>query len=330
MREQDFYIPPDVTVDEDGRISQEDWTKVLRLDNAHDQFVLSFTGMGMPPLEYVTQRGPNQHGEDLLSYRLQPRTIQYVYRYNGHCNRTNYWQARSNLVDYLRPNRHTANQRIAYGRLRKVWPDGTTRDIDALIDQGPIFSARNLGQWDEWSFTETLRFRCPETVWYDPDRQDVVWEAEIYAGLIFYDAANYPGHLVFPDNALFETDFIFSSSTSITYTGTWHSYPIIYITGPINNPIIRNTTFGMKIALDYEVANGEQIIINTEYGNKTIVNNASVNLIGALTNDSDLEFYLAPDPVAADGINTLSVVGSDALAGATEVRLTYHTRYIGI
>ena len=38
-------------------------------------WVLQEDGFGMPPIEYVTQRGPLQHGETVKNLFLRPRTI---------------------------------------------------------------------------------------------------------------------------------------------------------------------------------------------------------------------------------------------------------------
>ena len=76
---------------------------------------------------------------------------------------------------------------------------------------------------------------------------------------------------------------------------------------------------------------GETVTINLEYGNKTVVNNAGTNLIGTVTTDSDLAtFHIAPDPEAVNGINQLLVTGDDAVIGQTEIRIEWHTNYIGI
>ena len=325
-REQDFYIPPDITVNDDGTIAQIDWQKVQRMQDFNDRALISFTGMGMPPIQYITQSGPMQNGETILDFRLQPRIIQYSIRRN-HCSRDEYKDGRAELINLLRPNRQPT-KKFQNGRLRKVWPDGTTRDISAVIEQGPAFAARNNSKWDEWSYTETLRFKCVDPTWFDPTLVNVNWDAVTYTGLIFgpYDG----NHLIFPDNMVFGTSGVFSGSVAVAYTGTWFAYPVIKIVGPVQSPIIRNLSLGLKIQLDYNVSLGETVTINTAYGNKTIVNNTGTNLIGLISDDTDLNFYIAPDPVVPNGINTLAVLGAGATAGVSDIDVNYYTRYIGI
>ena len=338
MREQHLYIPPDAAKNIDpltGDIEatrpqwRANWPKIYRFGNRPDRILQSFTGMGMPGITYITQSGPNQPGETILSFALEPRYIQYVHTRAGACDRQEYWENRQNIGSLLSPARQSATAtRYELGRLRVVLPNGAMRDIDAVIQDGPMFTARDPGRWMETTFIETLRFRCPDPTWYDPVRVDTTWGIEIYEGLIFYEATDYPNHLTFPDNMLFGTGAIYAS-TDITYTGTWFGYPTITITGPIQSPNVQNVTLNQKIALDYDVDAGEIVTINTTYGRKSVTNNFSDNLIGTLTKDSSLEFFLAHDPWAIGGVNELTCSGSGATA-VTAVTLSCYTRYIMI
>lgn len=327
--EFDLYIPPDVQVQDDGSIQNEDYDKLYRFHNLTDKFLLSFTGEGMPPIEYINQSGPFQHGETLIDYRLQRRIIQLIHRSNGDpCERrTGYWSIRGEILNALRPNRQRVNE-FCLGRLRKEFPDGSTRDIDVIVQQGPIFAPRNLGQWDEWSFTETIRFIAPDPTFYDPEEQSLDFTLPSFAGLIFYEDPDYDDHLTFP--IVFGADAI-SGTATITYTGTWLTYPEIVITGPLNNPLIENTTTDEKIELDYDVPTGQTVTIRLPYGNKTVIDSTGVNRIGTVTTDSDLAtFHIAPDPEAPDGINVIEAGGDGGLLGSSQITIRYFTRYIGI
>lgn len=207
MKEQHLYIPPDAAkninpitgdikpatwiIDPITHIGvkteESDWPKVYRFGNRPDRILQSFTGMGMPGITYITQSGPNQPGETILSFALEPRYIQYVHARAGACDRQEYWENRQNIGTLLSPARQSATAtRYELGRLRVVLPNGAMRDIDAVIQDGPLFTARDPTRWMETTFIETLRFRCPDPTWYDPVRVDTTWGIEIYAGLIFY------------------------------------------------------------------------------------------------------------------------------------------------
>jgi hypothetical protein len=346
-QEFDMYIPPDVTIDDSGIIATADWNKVYRFNNALDHFSLSFTGMGMPPIEYITQQGPFQHGRTVLDFRLQPRSVQYIHRSKG-CSRADYWSNRSELLNLIRPNRWSCN--FAPGRLRKIQPDGTVRDIFAVTELGPIFAARNIEKWDEWSFTEPLRFRCDDPTFFDPNLQSAVWELTNLENLIFYGAAldvptpvpDSPGAPDWSDRLVFEGDELDSGgiwfgedslyqTLDVTYGGTWFSFPTIKMTGPINQPQVWNLTLGEKIELTYDIPAGDTVTIDLSFGSKTVIDNHGVNLIGTVTTDSTLStFRLEPAPITPDGVNQLQVIGDDAVIGETQVTIEWYTRYIGI
>lgn len=302
--EFDHYIAPD--------------GKVYNFHNLDDRFLMSFEGMGMPTVEYIEQQGPFQHGVSLLDYRLQKRIIQYVHRRNT-CDRQTLWETRWDILDALRPNRQVLNS-FALGKLRKRLPGGYLRDIDVSIENGPTFGARDLESWDEFGFTETIRFIAPDPTFYDPTLRTATWSISITNRLVFPET--------FP--FLFESSVI-DNDIAITYPGTWLSFPTIVITGPMKGPIITNETTGEKIHLQYDISSGETVTINLAFGNKTVVNNHNVNLIGLISTDSDTTtFHIAPDPEAAGGINTFNVVAGGGLAGVSSVVMTYYDRYIGI
>lgn len=305
--------------------------QVYRFDT-HDKFLMSITGMGMSPLSYITQRGPFQHGETAIDYRLNKRVIQLVHRRNE-CSRDGYWNIRADMVNLLRPNRQTIGD-FSMGALRIIMPDGRTRDIDVIIEQGPVFAPRNPMQWDEWGFIETVRFVAHDPTFYDPTEVTETWVLAASDQLVFNTVGGALDTLVFRkdgvgDGLLFGAGVI-DDDLTVNYTGTWLSFPTIEIDGPMSGFIITNITTGEFIRLDYVIPAGEMVTITLEYGNKTVINDTGVNLIGTVTTDSDLStFHIAPDPEATGGVNTINVLGGNT-DGNTEVRLSYLTRYIGI
>lgn len=286
--------------------------------NTHlDKFMYPVTGLGMAPIEYLTQRSPFQHGETLLNYFLQPRVIQLIHRRNAP-GRDALWNIRSDIINHLRPNRQTANS-LNTGVLRKIYPSGEMRDISVLIQAGPSFDP-NQGQWDEWSFQDTIRFIAFDPTFFDPTSISNTWSVSRIAELTF--------PITFPIR--FGTGDMRETKT-ILYTGTWLAYPTFVITGPITGPLIANLTTGETIQVNYIVSAGETVTISLEYGNKSVVNNLGTNLIGSISVDSDMAtFHMAPDPEAPGGENQIRISGSGVQYGTTQVAMTYNTRYIGI
>ena len=314
--EWDFYISPDIAIDTAGVIAAADLDDVYSFHNNADRALMSFTGWGYPPVEFVTQRGPYQHGVTLLDYRLHPRVVQYTYRQTGGCRDT-YWDNRSGLLNALRINRG-ATGCTERGRLRKIISDGTVRDLYVVVEKGPVFNGRG-SDWDEWSINETIRFIAHDPVVFNPAQQTGTWTLTESSELVF--------PITFP---IFFGTSIINNTLNVTYAGTWLTYPIITIVGPLNGARIRNNSTDEVIELGYDIPAGQILTINLNYGVKTVVDQAGTSYIGIISADSDLAtFHIAPDPEVAGGINELVAEGSNADAN-TAVVITWFDKYIGI
>lgn len=293
-----------------------------RLTAPEVRWVINIQGTGMPPIDYLTERGPYQHGDTLLDFRLRPRVIQMVVRHN-YASAAQTSHGRLQLLDVLRPNRQIIGQ-IAPGQLRHTFRDGSKLDLDVMIEQGPNFEPSKQDQWDEWSFQEVIRFIAHNPVFYNPSEhsnQFINNAAQIAA----LTQLTFP--ITFP--ITFNRDFgqpgmFVPDPYTINYPGTWFDYPKIIITGPIDDPLsITNITTDETILLDYELQPAEIVTINLAYGQKTVTNNSGTNLIGRISSDSDLgTFHIVP------GVNQFSLGfhGNDA---NSRIELRYKDRYIG-
>lgn len=294
------------------------------LDNASGRTMLTEEGTGLPPLEYVTERGPRQDGETIRDVFLRPRIIQMRIRQN-YCSREEFWQGRAGLLDALRPNRVAGIE----GVLRRVFADGTTRDIKCAIQQGPNFNPRKLDAWDEWATDEILRFvATQDPTYYDPVLKTTTW--------INQDCGHFPYTfpifllcpLIFPTT--FPVIFVHfggDDATAVSYAGNWKAYPSFDITGPVETLRLVNNTTHETLTLNYSLVSGRTAKINLEYANKYIIENntgANINLQSYLTPDSDFAtWHLEP------GVNNIAVSGYGTGA-ATKVVMNYYERYIGI
>jgi hypothetical protein len=289
-----------------------------------DRFLMSEEGMGMPPINYLTQKGPFQHGETLVDYRLRPRVVQLQLRQDS-CSRGDYWDRRALLINMIRPNRFIGADFVP-GTLRKIFEDGSIKDLKVVIEEGPAFAPRQSGQWDEWGFTETLRFIAYDPTFFNPIQKSEFWNSLIGAG----NANNWVLPWTFPFSF---GGVAFNLSRTTTYLGTWLAYPKITITGPINLFRIDNISTGEYIELTYNLGSGDHIIIELPYGNKKIYLNTDIpvnNLIGTVTTDSDLDsFHVAPEPEVLNGENTFVVSGTGTDANS-KVLIEYYERFIGI
>lgn len=272
-------------------------------------FVIQEDGFGMPPIDYVTERGPFQHGETVKDYFMRPRTIQLIVRRNG-CTRSEYWNIRKVLLDILRPGRGLIQSPPAPGLLRKYLANGDVRELFVYTSQGPGFASHSPDQWDQWSVQDTIRFTA-----YDPVMRDPVLQSKSYASS--GTSGTFP--ITFP--------WLFASfgigAQDITYSGTFLAFPTITINGPVVSPLIRNVTTGEKIQFTFTLAGGEQAVADLSYGHKTVTKNDGTNLIGFVTADSDVAtFHLNP------GLNQMQITATGTSAISSFV-VSWYNRYVG-
>ncbi len=278
------------------------------LDDGRKGFLLSDEGYGMPPIEYITQRGPFQHGESVMDFFLRPRTFQLTIRKQG-CSRAEYWNIRNALLDMLRPGRLDGGPEA--GTLRKVLANGMVRDLQAYVSEGPSFPGRQLGVWDEWSIQDTIRFTA-----FDPIARDPTLHSQAFIS---------SGTSVFAFPVTFPVTFGgFSGAEGIVYHGTWLTYPVLRLNGPLTSPHVENLTTGETFILGTTIATGRQVTVDFGYGAKTVTLDDGTNMIGYVTTDSALgTFHLNP------GINNFQVTATGASA-ISSVVIEWYERFIGV
>ncbi len=289
------------------------------LNTPHElgRWVISYSGLGTPPIDYITQRGPFQDGVTVKDFFLNPRLIHLVIR-QEFCDRLDWWDGRAALLNQIRPNRQLTPNGVTPGVLEFCLPDSTRRQINLFITEGPRFEPRELGIWDEIAFQEVLRFIAHDPLFFDP--------TQVVASFVLGLSSNLVFPITFPIQ--FGSGSI-SSTLNLSYSGTWNTFPTIVIVGPIENPIITNTTTNEKLQFVIDIAAGRTVTIDLAYGVKTVVDDLGNNLIGNLSADSNLAtWHLAPDPEATNGLNVITLTGLNP-TGATSVQLQYFTRFYG-
>jgi len=275
--------------------------------------------LGMPGIDVQTQRSPFQHGETALTYALRPRLLTMVQRRQG-CSRQDFWDLRQDMINHMRPNRQTAWGAYEPCHLVKVLPNLRKWALDVYWTGGLEFRAK--AEWDEWSAQDAIRFTAYDPTFYDLD-------TTVHNFNLIASGSEWCFPMCFP--ICFQAEDTLDQTVVITYTGTWQAFPLIEIDGPIENVIITNIDTGEKLELQYSIPIGDTVTIDCRTGQKTVVNLAGVNLVGVLSDDSDLgTFHPAPDPESPGGQNTINVFGLDTANGATEVRFYYNTRMIGL
>ena len=286
----------------------------INLNSPPYRSVEKMTGWGRPPMTMRSIRSAYQHGESPVSYRLDPRRIKMSLHYRG-CNRSEWFDNRGKLLARL-GNNLTSPNLPEMGTLRWEYiQDGAMvqRDLDCYLSEGLEFN--NEIQWFQWGIVEQLEFVALNPIIYDPTQ-------------VTETITTFTDSLILPMTFPFILGGEYASST-ITYTGTWITYPIIEIDGPAENITIENSTLGTEINFDYNIPAGVTVTIDTSFGNKSVIDSLGNDLIAYLVETDLAGFALEPSPIVTDGENVINVyvVGSTV---DTEVRFKYYTRYYGI
>lgn len=282
--------------------------------------VLSMSGWGVLPVEKATTRGPFQHGRTPLTTRVPARVITVNMAYQR-CSREEYLAARTEMINILRYNRSSMDDPQP-GHLRWYRADGTIRQADVIIAEGPSFDSNR-----SFAIEESLVFEADNPIIYDPEQ---VTDTISALGCEFVTQFTFP--FSFGERSLiFGLDFCegFNNAT-IPYTGTFEEYPIIEITGPALNISILHVNTGLILGLDYDIAVGETVYFDLSYDKKLVYNSFGEDLLGYVTDVSSIGLWsLLPDPLVPDGINELEMTLEDSTTD-TSVIFRYYNRYIGV
>lgn len=288
---------------------------VYPLTNSQNGWYVSDEATGMTPLHLITERGPLQHGSTYLDFRLDDRTIVLIAHIQGSTERE-YQEHRNHMLRMFAP-------RAAQMALRWNLQDGTTRQIDGR-PRGGLTLPRNLIEQRQtigMGQTEAIEFQCFDPTFYDPTQRGVNFELNAWqAGMA----------VPTPVPTIIGTTL--DQTNVVSYQGTWRTFPIITIIGPITDPIIENETTGEVLDFDgTTIASGDIWSIDLRYGYKTITDQDGTNQIAALSDDSDLATWhlKAIDLDLSGQNNTIRVIGQ-ATDENTNVLILYYERYIGI
>ena len=265
---------------------------------------------GMAPLHMITSRSPVQNGDTTLDFRLDPRIIQIPLLVECETLQEQYDQ-RNYLLQLFKPSN-------VDGQLIVIYPDGRQRYITTRVLGGLDF---NMETSAGHSIRAVVKLRCSDPTWYDPTQYTLPLVT------ISGTATVYP--------KIYPTTYgttIFGGSFIINYLGTWLSYPIITVTGPVTNFSITNTSSNQNITLTAGtvIAPGTTLRFDLRYGFKTVTDQTGANRIGLVDSSSELaQFAIYPAPDVSNGINTLVVAGTGTSI-ASSVYLSYYDRFIGI
>jgi hypothetical protein len=271
-------------------------------------------GLGNPDIDYTTQKTFFQDGSIVTNFVVSPRQLNFpIITDNENIDkRTDFWDLRNEILSFLSPVsgamsfQITTDDHITY-ELVNVFP------TNGLTMEGNTFSdSRNDGRIDE-----NLRLTAFDPIWR-------ISPINTTGQLTPVESQN----LIFP----FEFPILFGSGggevdQTISYQGTWRSYPKITIDGPYNTATITNKQNSVSISLVRPITVGEQRIIDLLSPTEgfSITDASGNNKIGEINLNTNLtQFFFVPD--ATNGIDAV-FNGGDA---NTRVTVEWYTKLLGI
>ena len=264
------------------------------------QYTFSYLGdqgFGLAPLHRITTRGPLQHGDSDIDFRLDPRILQIplvVKNESSTAPKATHYSIRNALLQIFKP-QSSGTLQILIG----TTSGGVSKIQDYRIDTKVLGGLSFDVEPTSYHVRTIVQLRAEDPTWYEP-----------------YTSGN-PYVVTY-----FDTNI--GSSQIFPIGGNWQTYPVIRINGPITNPTITNTTTGEVIAITATISAGAYYDIDLSYGAKTVVDNTGTNRISTVSAASDLAtWHFEP------GNNTIAVTGSST-SSSSDIDFTYYNRYTGI
>jgi hypothetical protein len=280
----------------------------IDLSNIIDYRHLSNVGLGMPPIQLYQEQGPLQHGATYIDYRLQPRDITLVIGATS-SNFNEYMQKRRELLFALKP-----KSRLGMA-LRLTFATGAVYQIDVVYVEGLEFDGN-----DKSGFYHRMAIvlRAHNPLWYNPQI------------VTFAVSGNISPHRAVPTSIPLQIgNNGFEGRVNVFYGGTYDSFPIIKLFGPMDYFYIEQTDTQDYIELVTNIADGDIVTIDTNYGQKTILDQNGTSLIQYYTGDLTTFRILAKETRFNFTENTFDVQVGGA-TNDTKVFFQYYTRYIGV
>jgi hypothetical protein len=285
---------------------------------------LELYDLGMPSQRRLWQRAPSQDGRTELGVIWEPRFLNLSWRIIG-LTLEDFWALRQEVQEVF------VARRAEPVVLTFQLAGGLTRSLDVFLD-GELSWGR-----EHTNTTVSGVFVAPDWRLYEPTTNTVTYSTG-------------GGGLPIP----FTIPVPIGASSLRAATGTIlyangsrlaaPEFPVIVLTGPMRNPVIRNTTTGESIALTDNgglvLGVGEIVTVDLSglprRDSKTIRNQDGEDVSQYLTTASDFNsFHLAPagerlfDGTIATGDNTI-IVTADGLTALSSVSLRYYNRYAGV
>jgi hypothetical protein len=253
------------------------------------------TGRFMPPVDLVEQQVPFQPGTRLKQAYVKSRDIDLPLGITG--------VSKSDLRTQIRNLLNMFNPLAGDGQLKIIAEDGSQRLITCRYSSGLEIQETGLS----WQ-SVIIVLKAFDPYWYDPN--PIVQTFTVGTPATFFP--------MLPMRLTSSTVF---ADTTIANNGDVESWPTWIITGPGDTIYIRNLTTGEFININYTLAPGDTITIDTRPGKKTVTFGDGTNLYPNMSSDSSLWALQA-------GNNQVRIEMQNSQV-ASNVQLSYQNRYWG-
>jgi hypothetical protein len=265
-------------------------------------YILSpnWSGFGDSPSDIQSTKAPYQDGETYIDTILSPKELIVEFTIIG--------STRQQVFDRRRTVINQFNPKLGPGTLKWTQDDGSEYHIDC-VPRSPQF-ADGQGQSDTHQVV-IVSFVAFTPFWYDPSQIQ-----QIMVG--------FSGGFSLPFSFPFTMGTV-GSQVDINNLGNIETPVLIYFYGEVVNPVMQNLTTGEDITITKTIDDGDVLIINTAFGEKSVM----ILSGGEYTNAFE---FVDPDSVfwkLAPGDNTLKYTVSSEGANA-ECRLYYYHLYSGV
>ena len=260
--------------------------------------LLNFDGFEQGQVEIQSSKAPYQDGETYIDNLFAKKIITLEFVLFG--------DTQQEIFDRRLIIGRMFNSRLGMGKLRLQQVAGSTYDIDVITKSIQFGNVRS-GQYN----TAIIELIAPNPFWYDPTQVESIM-------------IGFSGGFSFPFSFPFNLGTV-GSEIEVTNFGNIETPIMIYFYGEVVDPTIQNLTTDEDIIVTKTVSDGDILIINTAFGEKS----ALILSGGVYTNAFE---YIDPDSVfwkLAPGSNTLKYTVTSEGVNA-QCRLYYYNLFSGI
>ena len=273
-------------------------TSIL-IDETEDYMLQNLQITSVPVLNQ-NEKSYQQDGTTFLGTLLEMRDISFNVVVFGNSIKEIY-QKRRNLINVFNP-------KLGEGTLIYT-NDFTSKSITCVSDFVPNFAS---GQENQTGYYQIGVISMTANNPFFTDNDDTTIKLEDFVG-------NFEFPFTFPVQFALRGD-----SAIIDNIGDVETPIFIEFRGPATNPQLTNETTEEFIKVNRTLLVDEKLLINTEFGNKSVIFEDSTGNQFNAYNDIDIDSTFFDLEI---GENTISFITD---AGSPEVFVTYRNRFVGV